>query len=223
MLILLIDPTAPVSLIPRALNIWWACVVSACVWFYTLLLGVLLMRRHRFIHTLRALGFKGTIVIASILFMSNSVTHAQTAPEDAKKEAKTTSKPAEVAKAPDTSDKDASAPSDTTPPAEKGAAEQAAPGKDSPKLERCMISKPERSQVTARLKKMRPKPAAKMLAAMSPELAADLLLRMDTRQSARILNEMPPQTGATLLTILSSASPPPGASVAAAASTAQAP
>lgn len=178
------------------------------------------MRRHRLPHIVRALGFKGAIVIASILFMSNSVTHAQTAPEDDKKEAKTTSKSAEVAKAPDT--KDAAAPSDTTPPAEKGAAEQAASAQESPKLERCMISKPERSQVTARLKKMRPKPAAKMLAAMSPELAADLLLRMDTRQSARILNEMPPQTGATLLTILSSASPPPDASVAA-ASTAQAP
>lgn len=170
------------------------------------------MRRHRFIHTLRSLGFKGAIVVASILFMSNSVTHAQTSPEDDKKDAKTTSKPAEVAQAPATKDAPPveSASTKGAPPAdgEVAAAEQAAPAQESPELERCMISKPERSQVTARLKKMRPKPAAKMLAAMSPDLAADLLLRMDTRQSARILNEMPPRTGATLLTILSSASSP---------------
>lgn len=69
--------------------------------------------------------------------------------------------------------------------------------------EACLVAPSERGEIVQRIKKMRPKSAAKLFAALPPELAADLLLRLDARQSARIMNELPPHTGATLVTILS--------------------
>ena len=69
--------------------------------------------------------------------------------------------------------------------------------------EACLVTPPDRAALVQRIKKMRPKSAAKLFAALPPELAADLLLRIDVRQSARIMNELPPHTGAVLVTILS--------------------
>lgn len=130
-----------------------------------------------------------TLLTGALLLPMSSATIAQ---EDNTKASATKTaaqeKAPEKAKQPDTTAKSQASAPDTSASSDK---------------EACLTTPSEREQVVMRLKKMRPKPAAKLLSALPPQLAADLLIRMTPRQSAKIMNELPPQTGAMLVVLLS--------------------
>lgn len=161
-------------------------------------------------HRFRALGLIGItfgVLTLSPLQMADSMAQENAKPAANQAQEQTKSSEANAPSPPD----EAATKTDTS---EKGAQRSAEPAKPDlaiKKEEACLIAPPERQAIVTRIKKMRPKSAAKLFVALPPELAADLLLRIDARQSARIMNELPPHTSATLVTILSNddASPSP--------------
>lgn len=131
-----------------------------------------------------------TLLTGALLLPMSSATIAQedTTKASATQTAAQEKAPEKATKQPDTTAKSQASAPDTSASSDK---------------EACLTTPSEREQVVMRLKKMRPKPAAKLLSALPPQLAADLLIRMTPRQSAKIMNELPPQTGAMLVVLLS--------------------